>query len=42
MASIGLDASLHPDFGSYAGYGIPWNVVGRTTPQVARDVPLAG
>ena len=33
-ASIGLDASLHPDFGSYAGYGIPWNVVGRSTPRV--------
>jgi hypothetical protein len=30
-ASIGLDADLHPDFGSYAGYGIPWNVVRRTT-----------
>ncbi len=33
IASIGLDASLHPDFGSYAGYGIPWNVVDRTTPR---------
>jgi hypothetical protein len=33
-ASIGLDASLHPDFGSYAGYGIPWNVVSRGTPRV--------
>jgi hypothetical protein len=30
-ASIGLDAYLHPDFGSYAGYGIPWNVVRRST-----------
>jgi hypothetical protein len=26
--SIGLNAYLHPDFGSYAGYGIPYNVVG--------------
>ena len=29
--SIGLDAPLHPDFGSYAGYGIPWNVVDGAT-----------
>jgi hypothetical protein len=27
IAAIGLDAGLHPDFGSYAGYGIPVNVV---------------
>lgn len=33
IASIGLDASLHPDFGSYAGYGIPWNVSSHTTPR---------
>jgi hypothetical protein len=26
-ANIGLGANLHPDFGSYEGYGIPWNVV---------------
>jgi hypothetical protein len=32
-ASIGLDAHLHPDFGSYSGYGIPWNVVRRSTPR---------
>jgi hypothetical protein len=25
--SIGLGRSLHPDFGSFSGYGIPWNVV---------------
>ncbi|HYJ54374.1 MAG TPA: hypothetical protein VEX40_02390 [Mycobacterium sp.] len=31
VASIGVDAYLHPDFGSYQGYGIPWNVVSRTT-----------
>ncbi len=30
-ASIGLDAPLHPDFGSYSGYGIPWNVVSSST-----------
>ncbi|MEY2470034.1 MAG: hypothetical protein QOF21_2732, partial [Actinomycetota bacterium] len=30
MSSIGMDASLHPDFSSIAGgnYGIPYNVVG--------------
>jgi len=32
-ASIGLDAPLHPDFGSYSGYGIPWNVVSSSTPR---------
>ena len=31
IAAIGLDASLHPDF-SATGYGIPYNVVGSTTP----------
>jgi hypothetical protein len=28
IRAIGLDTGLHPDFGSYAGYGIPYNVVG--------------
>lgn len=32
-ASIGLDRYLHPDFGSYSGYGIPYNVVSRSTPR---------
>jgi hypothetical protein len=32
--SIGMGAYLHPDFGSYAGYGIPWNVVRGSTPRV--------
>ena len=27
IASIGLGNGLHPDFGSYSGYGIPYNVV---------------
>jgi len=27
LATIGLDVGLHPDFGSYAGYGIPYVVV---------------
>jgi hypothetical protein len=31
IASIGASAHLHPDFGSYAGYGIPYNVVVAAT-----------
>jgi hypothetical protein len=34
IASIGLDASLHPDFSNQGGYGIPFNVVGRTQKKV--------
>ena len=34
ISSIGLTRGLHMDFGSYAGYGIPINVVGNTTPAV--------
>jgi hypothetical protein len=34
IASIGLTASLHPDF-SATGYGIPINVVGSSTPRVS-------
>jgi hypothetical protein len=34
VASIGLEANLHPDF-SATGYGIPINVVGPSTPRVA-------
>jgi hypothetical protein len=33
--SIGLTAYLHPDFGSYIGYGIPYNVVSAATPRSA-------
>ena len=33
IASIGLDRGLHMDFGSYAGYGIPYQVVGSSTPR---------
>ena len=29
ISAIGLDRGLHMDFGSYAGYGIPYKVVGR-------------
>jgi Bacterial TSP3 repeat len=31
ISSIGLNAGLHMDFGSYTGYGIPYNVVTSTT-----------
>lgn len=40
--SIGLDRYLHPDFGSYAGYGIPWNVVDADTPRQDVDFRWPG
>ena len=33
ISAIGLDHGLHMDFGSYAGYGIPYQVVTSTTPR---------
>jgi hypothetical protein len=33
IRSIGLDRPLHPDFGEYLGYGIPYNVVDGSTPR---------
>ena len=33
IATIGLSRGLHMDFGSYAGYGIPYQVVTSTTPR---------
>ena len=33
IAAIGLDRGLHMDFGSYAGYGIPYQVVTASTPR---------
>jgi hypothetical protein len=33
IRTIGVTAYLHPDFGSYSGYGIPYNVVGANTPR---------
>jgi hypothetical protein len=33
IAAIGLDRGLHMDFGSYAGYGIPYQVVSASTPR---------
>jgi hypothetical protein len=32
IGTIGATAALHPDFGSYPGYGIPYNVVGAGVP----------
>ena len=34
VATIGADKPFHPDFGSYLGYGIPYNVVGSSTARV--------
>jgi len=33
IGTIGAAEDLHPDFGSYLGYGIPYNVVGAATPR---------
>ena len=33
ITTIGLDRGLHMDFGSYAGYGIPYQVVTASTPR---------
>jgi hypothetical protein len=33
VTTIGRDLPLHPDFGSYLGYGIPYNVVDDLTPR---------
>src|SRR5271155_1558424 len=35
VASIGLSAHLHPDFGTNPSYGIPYTVVGEDQPKVA-------
>ncbi len=35
VATIGAGAHLHPDFGSYAGYGIPYNIVGSGVPKAS-------
>ena len=34
IAKIGLDTGLHPDFGSYRGYGIPYNTVPGSQPKL--------
>ena len=33
IEAIGLGGSLHPDFSAAGGYGIPYNVVGASTPR---------
>jgi hypothetical protein len=33
IRTIGRDKPLHPDFGQYLGYGIPYNVVDASTPR---------
>jgi len=33
IVAIGLDTGLHMDFGSYAGYGIPYQLVTGSTPR---------
>jgi hypothetical protein len=33
VRTIGRGAYLHPDFGSYSGYGIPYNIVDSSTPR---------
>jgi hypothetical protein len=33
LTTMGLTRTLHPDFGTFAGYGIPFNVVTSTTPR---------
>ncbi len=35
VAAIGLTAGLHPDFSNAGGYGIPYNIVGTSTPRTA-------
>ena len=42
VASIGRDASLHPDFSNHGGYGIPFNVVRRTQRKVRVSFQYAG
>jgi hypothetical protein len=37
IASIGSTTGVHPDFGTYAGYGIPINVVTKTTTRSSVD-----
>jgi hypothetical protein len=42
VAAIGLDAPVHPDFGSFSGYGIPYTVVGHSTKRVRVSFDYAG
>jgi hypothetical protein len=42
IASIGAATGLHPDFGSFLGYGIPYTIVPGTQPKVAIGFDYAG
>jgi hypothetical protein len=42
IRTIGLDTGLHPDFGSYKGYGIPYNTVPATRTKVRVRFDYAG
>jgi hypothetical protein len=42
IASIGASTGLHPDFGSYAGYGIPYNIATASTPRYTIVFDYAG
>ena len=35
ISTMGAAEDLHPDFGEYLGYGIPYNVVGSSTPRAS-------
>jgi hypothetical protein len=37
IRSIGSATGVHPDFGTFAGYGIPINIVTKTTPRSSVD-----
>jgi hypothetical protein len=41
ISQIGAGTGLHPDFGSFAGYGIPFNVVDNSTPTYAVQFQFA-
>jgi hypothetical protein len=36
ISAIGSGSSVHPDFGSYLGYGIPYNVVSNKSAKLAK------
>jgi hypothetical protein len=42
IQAIGSDAPVHPDFGSFAGYGIPYTVVGHSTARTRVTFEYAG
>jgi hypothetical protein len=42
LTTIGLRTGVHPDFGSFAGYGIPFNVVSSARPKLKVRFDYAG